>query len=147
MFTNKESKAIDIMIVATEKERLEGSKIEINIKNMGVSKTLKFKDDIPVINIKVKVYNAEINEILNPEIVTLLTEEEYKQTKTDIENEIKKRVTACFEKSKSCGADIFEAYEKAYRFHNKKFKNFASREEFLKTLKLNVEVEVRKLDY
>ena len=94
-----------------------------------------------------KIYNAEINEILNPEIIALLTENEYKQMKIDLENEIKKRVSACFEKSKAQGADIFEAYEKAYRFNNKKFNEFASREDFLKQLKLNVDVEVRKLDY
>ncbi|MBQ4541854.1 MAG: hypothetical protein IJA23_03265 [Clostridia bacterium] len=147
MFTNKESKAIDVMVVATEKERLAGSKVEINIKNMGCSKKLTFEDGAPVINIKVKIYNAEINEILNPEIIALLTENEYKQMKIDLENEIKKRVSACFEKSKAQGADIFEAYEKAYRFNNKKFNEFASREDFLKQLKLNVDVEVRKLDY
>ncbi len=147
MFTNKESKAIDVMVVATEKERLAGSKVEINIKNMGCSKKLTFEDGAPVINIKVKVYNAEINEILNPEIIALLTENEYKQMKIDLENEIKKRVSACFEKSKAQGADIFEAYEKAYRFNNKKFNEFASREDFLGQLKLNVDVEVRKLDY
>lgn len=147
MFTNKESKAIDVMVIATEKERLAGSKVEINIKNMGCSKKLSFEDNTPVINIKVKIYNAEINEILNPEIIALLTENEYKQTKIDLENEIKKQVSSCFEKSKSCGADIFEAYEKAYRFNNKKFDEFSSREDFLKQLKLNVDVEVRKLDY
>ena len=147
MFTNKESKAIDVMVVATEKERLAGSKVEINIKNMGCSKKLTFEENTPVINIKVKIYNAEINEILNPEIIALLTENEYKQMKIDLENEIKKRVSACFEKSKLCGADIFEAYEKAYRFNNKKYNEFASREDFLKQLKLNVDVEVRKLDY
>ena len=147
MFTNKESKAIDVMVIATEKERLAGSKVEINIKNMGCSKKLTFEENTPVMNIKVKIYNAEINEILNPEIIALLTENEYKQMKIDLENEIKKRVIVCFEKAQSCGADIFEAYEKAYRFHNKKFNEFYSREEFLKELKLNVDVEVRKLDY
>lgn len=147
MFTNKESKAIDVMVVATEKERLAGSKVEINIKNMGCSKKLTFEENTPVINIKVKIYNAEINEILNPEIIALLTENEYKQMKIDLENEIKKRVSACFEKSKAQGADIFEAYEKAYRFNNKKFNEFDSREDFLKQLKLNVDVEIRKLDY
>ena len=147
MFTNKASKAIDVMVVASETERLAGSKVEINIKNMGSSTKLSFEDGSPVINIKVKIYNAEINEILNPEIIALLSENEYKQTKIDLENEIKKRVSACFEKAKSCEADIFEAYEKAYRFHNKKFNEFASREGFLKALKLSVEVEVRKLDY
>lgn len=147
MFTNKNSKAIDVMIEATDKDRLSGSKMEINIKNMGGSQKLEFENGVPIIKIKVKIYNAEINEILNKEIIALLSESEYKQTKIDLVNEIKKRVSACFEKAKSQGADIFEAYEKVYRFHNNKFKTFASREEFLKQLKLEVDVEVRKLDY
>ncbi len=147
MFTNKESKAIDVMVESSDTDRLAGSKIEINIKNMGSERKLKFENGVPEINIKVKIYNAEINEILNPEIIALLTESEYKQMKQDLSQEIEKRVTACFERAKACGADIFEAYEKAYRFHYEKFKTFASREAFLKELKLKVEVDVRKLDY
>lgn len=147
MFTNKDSKAIDIMITSTDTGRLNGSKIEINIKNMRGYRNLSFENGTPQINIKVKIYNAEINEVLNPEIVALLDEHEYEKMKEDLKTEIKKQVGVCFEKAKSCGADIFEAYEKAYRFHYNKFKTFASREEFLNALKLNVDVEIRKLDY
>lgn len=147
MFTNKDSKAIDIMITSTDTGRLNGSKIEINIKNMRGYRNLSFENDTPQINIKVKIYNAEINEVLNPDIVALLDEQEYEKMKEDLKTEIKRQVGVCFEKAKSCGADIFEAYEKAYRFHYNKFKTFASREEFLNALKLNVDVEIRKLDY
>lgn len=147
MFTNKESKAIDVMVESKDTGRLSGSKIEINIKNMRGTRKLKFDGEDPEINIIVKIYNAEINEILNKDIIALLTESEYLQMKADLSAEIEKRVTVCFEKAQSCGADIFEAYEKAYRFHYDKFKSFASREEFLSALKLKVEVDVRKLDY
>lgn len=147
MFTNKDSKAIDIMITSTDTGRLNGSKIEINIKNMRGYRNLSFENDTPQINIKVKIYNAEINEVLNPDIVALLDEQEYEKMKEDLKTEIKRQVGVCFEKAKSCGADIFEAYEKAYRFHYNKFKTFASREEFLSALKLNIDVEIRKLDY
>lgn len=147
MFTNKDSKAIDIMITSTDTGRLKDSKIEINIKNMRGYRNLSFENGIPQMNIKVKIYNAEINEVLNPDIVALLDEHEYEQMKQDLKTEIKRQVETCFKKAKTCGADIFEAYEKAYRFHYDKFKTFTSREEFLNTLKLNVDVEIRKLDY
>ena len=51
-------------------------------------------------------------------------------------------------KSKSFGADVFDAYELAYKFHYKKTtENFKTPAEFLKNLKLNVQVNVHKLDY
>ena len=65
--------------------------------------------------IKIKIYNAEINEIICSDIVSSLSEKEYKTMVCDLKNEIKSRVEACFEKAKISGADIFDAYEKAYR--------------------------------
>ena len=148
MITKKDSKAIDIMVESSDKNRLKDAKIEINIKNMGTSKKFKYKQDVPCLDITVKIYNAEINEIICDDIVSSLDEEEYQTMKKDLENEISKRVKACFEKSKELKADIFEAYEMAYRKHYKKTKNhYNSMEEFLEKLELNVNVDIRKLDY
>lgn len=148
MLTNKESQAMDIMVESSDEGRLKNAKIEVNVKNMRSKKKVTFEGDKPCMNIKVKIYNAEINEILCDEIVASLDEKEYETLKNDLKNEIKKRVTACFNKSKEAGADIFEAYEMAYRLHYKKTTSkYNSMEEFLNDLILNVDVDIRKLDY
>ena len=147
MLTHKNAKAIDLMVESSDDGRLKDAKLEINIKNMGASRSVRFENDKPVIDVKIKIYNAEINEILCEDIVALLTEEEYKTMKKDLSEEIKGRVEKCFKKAKESNADIFEAYEKAYRKHYKKTQKYKSMEEFLKDLTLNVEVEVRKLDH
>lgn len=147
MLTHKNAKAIDLMVESSDDGRLKDAKIEINIKNMGSTKGVHFENDKPVIDVKIKIYNAEINEILCEDIVALLTESEYKQMKKDLSEEIKGRVEKCFKKAKEAKADIFNAYEKAYRKHYKKTQKYKSMEEFLKDVTLNVEVEVRKLDH
>lgn len=147
MFANKESKAIDVMVESSDDGRMKDAKIEVNIKNMGVKKCVKFENDKPVLSVKVKVYNAEINEIICSDIVASLNEEEYQTMIEDLKKEIKTRVEACFEKAKSVNADIFDAYEQAYRTHYKKTKKYQTMEDFLKELELNVEIDVRKLDY
>lgn len=147
MLTNKESQAMDIMIESSDKGRLKGSKVEVNIKNMRSKKRVKFDNEKPQLDIEVKVYNAEINEILCKDIVASLTEDEYAIMQNDLKEEIKKRVKSCFEKAKQSKADIFDAYEMAYRTHYKKTKKYKTMEEFLDDLILNVEVDVRKLDY
>ena len=147
MLTHKNAKAIDLMVESSDDGRLKDAKLEINIKNMGASRSVRFENDKPVIDVKIKIYNAEINEILCEDIVALLTEEEYKTVKKDLSEEIKGRVEKCFKKAKESNADIFEAYEKAYRKYYKKAQKYKSMEEFLKDLTLNVEVEVRKLDH
>ena len=147
MFTNKESKAMDLMIESSDDGRLKDAKIEVNIKNMGSKKCVKFENEKPVLNVKVKIYNAEINEILCSDIVSSLSEEEYKKMNDDLKNEIKARVESCFNKAKSLKADIFDAYEMAYRTHYKKTKKYADMQEFLRNLEIKVDVDVRKLDY
>lgn len=147
MFTNKESKALDLMIESSDDGRLKDAKIEVNIKNMGSKKCVKFENEKPVLNVKVKIYNAEINEILCSDIVSSLSEEEYKKMNDDLKNEIKARVEACFNKAKNSGADIFDAYEMAYRTHYKKTKKYQTMQDFLNDLEIKVDVDVRKLDY
>ena len=148
MFLNKDSKAIDLMVESSDKNRLKNAKVEINIKNMSSKTKVSFEANKPRLDVKVKVYNAEINEILCSDIVSSLNEEEYETLKNDLKEEIKKRILACFKKAKESKADVFDAYEKAYRLHHKKTtKNYKTMEEFLSDLVLNIDVDVRKLDY
>ena len=148
MLVKSEAKAIDMTIDSSDEERLKDSKIEIQVKNMRSYQKLRYEGNVPCVDIKVKIYNAEINEVLCKDIVASLDDKEYQTIKKDLEKEISKRVAACFSKAKEAKVDIFEAYEQAYR---EKYKitssNYKTMEEFLEKLKLNVEVDIRKLDY
>ena len=148
MLANKKARAVDIDLTAESEGILFGKKMEINIKNMRNSYKLRYEGKTPCIDICININNSEINEIITDDIIGTLSDKEFEGVKTDISNEISTRISACFMKAKSFGADIFDAYELAYKFHYKKttekFKNPA---EFLKNLKLNVQVNVHKLDY
>ena len=61
--------------------------------------------------------------------------------------EISQTIAGTFEKSKELKADVFGAFDIANKFHYKKAKKFDSMEEFLNVLKLNVNVEVSRLEY
>ena len=57
-------------------------------------------------------------------------------------------IAKTFEKSKEMGADVFGAFDIANKFHYKSTKqNFGTMEEFLEKLKLNVEVDVLRLEF
>ena len=66
-----------------------------------------------------------------------------------MEKTISDMISGTFEKTKEAGADIFSAYERAYKFNYgdlKKYNNF-NESDFIKKLRLNVEVCVRQLEY
>lgn len=148
MLASQKAKAIDVSFELSDENKLKDAKIDVNIKNMRVSHKVRFENKIPCLDINIIVYNAEINEVQAEDIVSSLSEEEYKKVKEGLSKEISKRVATCFKKTKETKADIFEAYEKAYKFHYKTTtKYYKSSSEFLEKLKLNVSVDVRKLDY
>lgn len=148
MLSQKEPKAMDIYFESSSDGVLKGAKIEVNIKNMRTEHKVRFENNSPCIDVKIKIYNAEINEILSDEIVASLDDKEYETAKKDLAAAISEKIAKCFEKSKEFKADIFSAYEKAYKYHYKTTKNnYNSREDFLEKLKLSVSVDVNKLDY
>lgn len=148
MLANKKARAVDIDLTAESEGILFGKKMEINIKNMRNSYKLRYEGNTPCLDVCININNSEINEIITDDIIGTLSDKEFEGVKTDFSNEISKRVSACFVKAKSFGADVFDAYELAYKFHYKKTtENFKTTEDFLKSLKLNVQVTVHKLDY
>lgn len=148
MLANKKARAVDIDLIAESEGILFGKKMEINIKNMRNSYKLRYEGNTPCLDVCININNSEINEIITDDIIGTLSDKEFEGVKTDLSNEISKRVSACFVKAKSFGADVFDAYELAYKFHYKKTtENFKTTDDFLKNLKLNVQVTVHKLDY
>ena len=120
----------------------------IKIKNKKVSKKIRYEGNIPCLDIVIKVKNAEITEFQNKDVVMELASDEFDYIKQKIKEDISSKVAKAFEKSTKIKADIFKAYSKATKFHySKTTQNFASLDEFLSALKLNVIVEVSKLEY
>lgn len=147
MLFSKKASSIDLNIEVNE-GTLAGTKLAIIIRHKGTSKKVRFENGKPCIDLKITINNADINEILNQNIVPELSSEEYKIVIQTIKDTISKAVGVSFEKAKSFGADIFEAYENAYKYsYSETVKNYSSSEDFVRDLKLNVDVDVKKLDY
>ena len=66
----------------------------------------------------------------------------------EIKEKISNSISKTFIKSKELKADIFGAYDLANKFYYDKIKNkFSSMEEFIEKIKLNVIVNVSRLEY
>lgn len=148
MLANKKTIIDDVQIENIEDESLKQSKIGIKIKNKKVSKKVRFEGDIPCLDIVVKIKNAAIYEIENDMLIDLPNNKQFDAIKKAVKEKIVETITKCFKKSKELNADIWGAYELGVKHHyNKTSKNFKTMEEFLKQLKLNVSVEIDRLEY
>ena len=148
MMANKESKIIDVVLDGVSTGRLQGDKIEVVINRKSNKFKVRFENQTPVIDVKVKITKAEIIEIMSNEIIASLTNEEFESVKNALAKKVSENVAKCFENSKKLNLDVFSAYEIAYKKHNKKTtQNFNSPKEFLEKLKLNVIVDVVQIDY
>lgn len=148
MMANKESKIIDVVLDGVITGRLQGDKIEVVINRKSNKFKVRFENQTPVIDVKVKITKAEIIEIMSNEIIASLTNEEFESVKNALAKKVSENIAKCFENSKKLNLDVFSAYEIAYKKHNKKTtQNFNSPKEFLEKLKLNVIVDVVQIDY
>lgn len=148
MFSKRKCLTSDFVIDDMQCEKLKDSKVTINVKEKRVRKKVRYEGNTPCLDIKVRIKNAEINEVLSKDVVADLTVDEFDCVNRSIEKKVSDLMGACFSKSKSLKADIFGAYELAYKYNYNKTKSlFKSTEDFVNALKLNVEVEVRKLEY
>ena len=112
------------------------------------SKKVRYEDDVPCLDICITVSNSSIKEIQNQSFISEVNNDEFEFIKASIENKIAKTVAVCFEKSKELNVDIFGAFDIANKWHYRKTKEgFETMEDFIKALKLNVEVNVSRLEY
>jgi len=148
MLAKDESHSEDVSLKDITKGRLNNAQIGIKINHKHTNKKIRFENGIPCLDIIIYVNNSEIEDLINETIIGELSSEEYNEIKNEIEKEISLKVAKCFDKTKAFGADIFHAYDIATKFHynetNSYYDNFS---DFLKDLRLNVQVEVIRLDY
>lgn len=127
---------------------LKNAKVGVEIKYKNNGKKLRFEGEKPCLDIVVNIVNSSIKEIQNDEFLAGLTDEEFEFIKSELQKAISSKIGVAFDKSKQLKADIFGAYELAYKFHYKKFKNnFESMQDFIDALRLNVSVNVSRLEY
>lgn len=148
MFSEKKCIAEDVTIKNVNFGNFKDALVGVDVKYKTCDKKIRFEQNTPCLDICIKISNASIKEIQNDTIVENITTEEFDYLKQKIGESVSKMVSASFEKSKMFGADIFGAFDIANKFHYKKTKaNFDSMEDFLSKLKLNVEVDVSRLEH
>lgn len=148
MYSRKESLSDDISLENINFEGLKNAKVGIDIKDKTTKKNLRFEAETPCLDIEIKLINASIKEIQSEEFVSIPTDEEFEFIKSKLQEKISKAVALSFKKAYQLGADVFGAYEIANKFHYRKTINhFESMEDFLQKLRLNVSVDVQRLEY
>lgn len=148
MFAERKCTSEDISIKNVSVGKFNNAIIGIDVKNKKCKKKIRFEQDTPCLDICIKISNSIIREIQNEELIQTISSEEFDYIKDKVAEHISKTIAKTFEKSKELNADIFGAFDIANKFHYEKVKNkFKSMEEFLKALKLNVEVDVSRLEH
>ena len=148
MIARDEARSEDISLKDVSAGRLENAKIGIKVNHKHACQKIRYENGVPCLDISIILNNSEIEDVQNKTLISELSTEEYEKIKLEIENDARKKISACFEKTKSFGADVFHAYEHAIKFNYKETKRlYKDVTEFLNNLKLNVEVDVVRLDY
>ena len=144
---NKKTLTSDLVVENIESEKLKNSKASINIKHKTSTKHVRFENGTPVLDLQLKITNAEVNEIVGGENQGVFSNEEYEAIKKAIRQKISELAAKTFASAKQNGIDVFGAYDSAYKFSYDKTKHFDSPDEFLEKLKFGgVTVIVAKLD-
>lgn len=127
---------------------LKNASAGIKVKYKRSKKKVRFEGDTPCLDITINIINSSIKEIQSDEFVKNLNDDEFEYLKNEISKKVAENVARAFEKSKQLKADVFGAFDIAKKHHYEKTsKNFSSMEEFLEKLKLNVNVNIMRLEY
>lgn len=132
----------DISVENVQVGENKSTKIGIKILSKTNKKKIRFENGKPVLDIVVKIKKAKIEEINTDNVVGDLTDSELDEISKAVQQTIKTKVCKAYEKAKALSADIFGAYNLAYRYKYNETKRFNSMEEFLADLSINVEVKV-----
>jgi len=148
MYANEKCIAEDISLDGLNFGNLKNAKVGIDVKFKKSLKKIRYENNVPCLDICIKVSNAGIKEIQNDEFLHSVSGEEFEFIKTKIQEHISKTISKTLEKGKELKAYVFGSFDIANKFHYKKTKlEFDDMEEFLNSLKLNVQVDVSRLEY
>ena len=148
MLAKNLSQKANVNVQDVKEGRLKGLPIEVAIKKKKVMSKINYENGKPILELKIIITKSEIVEIMEEEIIAGLTDEEFNAVKKGLEKQISSEIKGCFQTTKNFGADVFNAYEKAYKWKYKETTSlFSDAEEFLKDLGIKIKVEIKQLDY
>ena len=107
MIACKDTKRFDIVL--EDIEGLEGAKVTVKVKTKTAKYKLRFEDEIPCLDIKIGIKDAEIIEILTDKPIENIDDAKYDAISKKLEETIKEHISKAFEKAKGARADVFKA--------------------------------------
>lgn len=141
------TKTCYIEVDEIENENLKNAKVSISVKNKKVKKKIRFENNIPCLDLHLTIINCEFNEIVSDGQITVVDTEIANSIKDSLKKKLSKTISNIYEKAQENNADIFNAYEEAYKFHYSKLtKYYKNEKDFLQNLKINIEIDVKNLD-
>ncbi len=148
MYSRNKCVAEDVSLNNLNFGNLVNAKVGVDIKDKSNKKKIRFEGDKPCLDIYVNISNASIKEIQSDTFFQIPSDDEFEFIKNELKEKIAKSIAKTFEKSKQLKVDVFEAFDIANKFHYSKVKNkFESMQEFIDALKINVIVDISRLEY
>ena len=148
MLANKKATIDDVYAEDFDKTVFNAKRVGVKIKDKTNKLKIRYENNIPCLDLVVKIKNSAIYEIQSEEFVDAPTDAEFSEIKNGLKKKIAENISKCFEKSKELKADIWGAYLLAQKHHYKQTNMYyKNREDFLSNLKLNVIVEIDRLEY
>ena len=148
MLANKKATIDDVYAEDFDKSVFNAKRVGAKIKDKTNKLKIRYENNIPCLDLVVKIKNSAIYEIQSEEFIDAPTDAEFSEIKNGLKKKIAENVSKCFEKSKELKADIWGAYLLAQKHHYKQTNMYyKNREDFLSNLKLNVIVEIDRLEY
>ncbi|MBQ7917456.1 MAG: hypothetical protein IJ310_01415 [Clostridia bacterium] len=148
MLANKKATIDDVYAEDFDKSVFNAKRVGVKIKDKTNKLKIRYENNIPCLDLVVKIKNSAIYEIQSEEFIDAPTDAEFSEIKNGLKKKIAQNISKCFEKSKELKADIWGAYLLAQKHHYKQTKMYyKNREDFLSNLKLNVIVEIDRLEY
>lgn len=149
LFACTKTKRASIVVDNIENEKLKDAKVSVTIKNKSRKLKFRYEDEIPCLDLCISVNDADIVEILGDECTIKIEDSEYDAIQEAMKKTISSHISKAFEEGKENGADIFGAYELAYKYKYNETKNYydGDTSKFIQNLKINVCVTIKKLEY
>ena len=148
MLANKKATIDDVYAEDFDKTVFNAKRVGVKIKDKTNKLKIRYENNIPCLDLVVKIKNSAIYEIQSEEFIDAPTDAEFSEIKNGLKKKIAENVSKCFEKSRELKADIWGAYLLAQKHHYKQTNMYyKNREDFLNNLKLNVIVEIDRLEY
>ena len=147
LIAQKKTKTSYVEVKDFQDEKLKDAKVSVIVKSKKVRKRVHFNGNVPCLDLKIVIDNAEVNEVNSNKKDKTLSNVQIDEIKDAMKKKISDDIGSVFEKAKENGADLFKAYEIAYKFNYNDLTKFYNKEEdFIKNLLISVDVQILGLE-